>query len=556
MSRWRDAVVAIAATHHEIDGAPLYSERFDEVLSFHEPGLAAVRRGSEAWHIDERGEPAYARRFARTFGYYEGLAAVINDEGWGFIGADGKTIGPHSFGWCGNFQGGRATVRDREGRYFHITQALQPAYAARWRYAGDYRHGIAVVQGDAGTSTHIDHDGDVTHGEWFEDLDVFHKGFARARDTSGWTHINTSGAPVYVRRFAAVEPFYNGQARVERIDGGLEVIDESGETLAELRPPRADPFAELSRLLVGHWSTDTIAAAVELGVIEALPAGTCEVATRTALPPDKAHRLLRALGELGLVEENAGAWELRPRGEPLRADHRQPLAGAALEYAGPLRSAWRRLPEALRAATWSPPDPFAEAAGDPTRLERASRMLSSYARHDYAPLVDLLPVNPGMHVIDAGGGEGELASALTSRHPGLHVSILERPEIAKRINALRSTDAIHGVATDLFAPWPIRGDFVLFSRVLHDWDDAGVLILLKHARAALRPKGQLAIIELLLDERSYSGGLCDLHLLAVSGGRERSFHDFSRLLVDAGFDAPQLQPTAALPQILITNPSG
>ena len=30
------------------------------------------------------------------------------------------------------------------------------------------------------------------------------------------------------RRFAAVEPFYNGQARVERFDGGLEVIDPSG----------------------------------------------------------------------------------------------------------------------------------------------------------------------------------------------------------------------------------------------------------------------------------------------------------------------------------------
>jgi len=556
MSRWRDAVVAMATTHHEIDGAPLYIARFDEVLSFHEPGLAAVRRGSEAWHIDERGEPAYARRFARTFGYYEGLAAVISDTGWGFIGADGETVGPQSFAWCGNFQGRRATIRDHEGRYFHITRTLQPAYAARWRYAGDYRHGIAVVQGDTGLSTHIDLDGDVTHGEWFEDLDVFHKGFARARDTDGWMHVDTSGAPIYRRRFAAVEPFYNGQARVERIDGGLEVIDESGSTLAELRPPRTDSFAELSRLLVGHWSTDTIAAAVELRVIEALPATTAEVATRASLALDKAHRLLRALGELGLVEENDGEWELRPRGRPLRADHRKTLAGAALEYAGPLRSAWRRLPEALRAAKWSPPDPFAQAACDATRLERASRMLSSYACHDYAPLIDLLPVNPGMHVIDAGGGDGELASALTSRHPGLHVSVLERPEIARRVNALRSTDAIRGIAADLFAPWPVRGDVVLLSRVLHDWDDAAVLVLLKNARAALRPQGQLVIIELLLDERSFSGSLCDLHLLAVTGGRERSLRDFSRLLVDAGFDAPQLHPAPSLPQILITNPSG
>jgi len=36
-------------------------------------------------------------------------------------------------------------------------------------------------------------------------------------------------------RFAAVEPFYNGQARVERMDGRLEVIDETGKFLIELR---------------------------------------------------------------------------------------------------------------------------------------------------------------------------------------------------------------------------------------------------------------------------------------------------------------------------------
>ncbi len=65
---------------------------------------------------------------------------------------------------------------------------------------------------------------------------MFHKGLARARDDGGWMHIRPRGEPRYDRRFAAVEPFYNGQARVERHEGGLEVIDEDGRTLVELRP--------------------------------------------------------------------------------------------------------------------------------------------------------------------------------------------------------------------------------------------------------------------------------------------------------------------------------
>lgn len=41
-------------------------------------------------------------------------------------------------------------------------------------------------------------------------------------------HMDVSGRPLYRKRFAAVKPFYNGQARVERLDGGREVINRTG----------------------------------------------------------------------------------------------------------------------------------------------------------------------------------------------------------------------------------------------------------------------------------------------------------------------------------------
>ena len=109
------------------------------------------------------------------------------------------------------------------------------AYAERWRYAGDYRDGFAVVQRSDGLSTHIDRGGRTLHGRWFVDLDVFHKGYARARDDRGWFHVDEQGRPLYTRRFALVEPFYNGQARVETADGWLGVISEQGQPLLTLR---------------------------------------------------------------------------------------------------------------------------------------------------------------------------------------------------------------------------------------------------------------------------------------------------------------------------------
>lgn len=554
MSRWRRARVSASGTHHELDGESLYADRFDEALSFHEPGLAAVRRGAEAWHIDEEGAPAYARRFARTFGFYESLAAVVDASGWAYIGPDGVPRGDGRFAWCGNFQDGRATVRDSSGLYFHIDHDLQPTSAGRWRYAGDYRHGIAVVQGDHGKSTHVDRDGQLLHGRWFDDLDVFHKGYARARDSGGWMHVDLLGAPVYGRRFAVVEPFYNGQARVERSDGGLEIIDERGEMLHELRPAQRDEFAELSRDLVGWWSTDTLASAVACGLTDALPGEAGDLAARCELTTDGAERLLRALGELGIVEEASGRWCVSPRGAFLRSEHPLSLAGAAVEYAGPLRDRWRHLLEALRSETWSPPDVFAEVAGDAHRTERHGRMLASYAAHDYPAVAAALPVRAGERVIDAGGGTGILARAILDLHPELHVSIIERPEVVAMITDT-AAGRLRPLAGDLFAPWPTRGDLIVLARVLHDWDDERALVLLRRARHALEPGGRLAIVEMLRDERGFGGALCGLHLLAVSGGRERTLSEYARLLDVAGFAAPTHHPVAALPQLLMTRPA-
>jgi SAM-dependent methyltransferase len=553
VSDWQRARVAPERTHHLVDGEPLYAARFDEVLAFHAPGLAPVRRGEVAWHIEGRGEPAYARRFQRTFGFYEERAAVTGEEGWHHILPSGGDLYPERYAWCGNYQDGRCAVRDREGLYGHLDPAGRPVHAARFRYAGDYRDGVAVAQGMDGRSTHIDARGELVHGRWFLDLDVFHKGFARARDEEGWTHVDSRGQPAYARRFAMVEPFYNGQARVEGLDGSLQILDEAGRTVSVLREARPREFAALSADLVGFWKTDTLAAAVELGVVETLPATAADVAARCGLPEERARRLLRALGELGVADRTAdGRWRATSRGEYLKLGHPLTLADAALEYAGPLRRRFRDLPAALRSTSWRPDDVFAEVAADPARRAAHHRMLRSYALHDYAPGVPQLPLENAGVVLDAGGGTGALATLLLQQRRDLRVVVLDLPEIVAQI----PPGGPPGIGGDLFAPWPVEADVVLLARVLHDWDDPDAVQILTHARAALRPGGHVLILELLLDEEHHGGGLCDLHLLTVTGGKERTRHDFARLLSAAGLRLDRVEATPALPHLLVGIPSG
>ena len=573
---WHDAGVSPSGTHHIRGGVPLYAERFDEVLKFHEPGLAAVRRGAEAWHIHVDGTAAYARRFRRTFGFYEGLAAAVSPDGWRHIRPDGTDLYASRFAWGGNFQSGRCTVREFDGTYVHLTPEGVPAYRARWRYAGDYRDGIAVVQSDDGRSTHIDPHGKPVHEGWFLDLDVFHKGCARARDEDGWMHVDVVGRPLYRRRFAAVEPFYNGQARVERFDGGLEVIDETGARVVELRPAPKSEFAALSDDLTGFWRTQAICVAVELGVFEALPATTAGIAETCGLEPTRARRLLRALAELRLVTREEGklsshtsragqeTGELRPgtgedstwrateRGAYLASGHPWTLADAAVEYGRSFPAMWEALPRALRVGSgWRAPDIFAEIAVDPARVTPHHRMLASYARHDYAGVPVALDLRGDERVIDAGGGLGALAGLLMEAYPGLRVTVLDRPEVVKRAACGSQVDGVTFRGADLFRPWGVEGDAVTLARVLHDWDDAAALRILLRARRALSAGGRLFVVEMALPEGGSAGGLCDLHLLAVTGGRERSVSEYVALLDQAGFIFDGVCRLSALPSVIM-----
>ena len=545
--------IAQDGSHHVVDGVPAYGERFDEVLKFRAPGLAPVLRGAEAWHIGPDGGTAYDRRFRRTFGFYENYAAVIGQDGWRHIHPSGEDAYPQRYAWCGNFQEERCSVRDYSGLYFHVGYDGIPVYQKRWRYAGDYREGIAVVQAIDGRSTHIDAYGRQVHGQWFIDLDVFHKAFARARDEAGWTHVNRAGAPIYSRRFVAVEPFYNGQARVERFDGGLEVIHETGDSVVELRSSRRSEFASLSGDMVGFWRTQTIATAVKLGVIESLPASDVETAHKCGLAIDGSQRLLRALGELALVTKRNGAWRLTQRGEFLREEHPLTLADAALEYAGPFSEVWTSLPQAIRAnGNRNAPDVFAEVSRDEQRCESHHRMLRSYARHDYLALPGILGLQGCEHLIDAGGGLGVLAKFLLDAHSKLQVTVLDRPEVvAQGLREQGEREGLTWYAADLFEPWGIEADAVVLARVLHDWADAKASRILQNARMALPCGGRVYIVEMLIPKNGVAGALCDLHLLMATGGQERTTGEYEHLLNEADFALREIRTLESLVSVLV-----
>lgn len=212
-------------------GRQLFGKKYEKVMSFHSPGIAPVEDENGWFYIDSNGNELFSTRYKRAFGFYCGLACVVDlEDNWYYINQKGVRVSD-SYAWCGNFCENLSSVCDKNGNYFHIDISGSRLYSTNYKYVGDFKYGIACVTLANGLLTHIDINGNFIHNKFFMDLDVYHKGYARAKDEMGWFHIDKKGNPKYDNRFKLIEPFYNGYARVETLDGEKIVINENGITI-------------------------------------------------------------------------------------------------------------------------------------------------------------------------------------------------------------------------------------------------------------------------------------------------------------------------------------
>ena len=90
-------------------------------------------------------------------------------------------------------------------------------------------------------------------------------------------------------------------------------------------------------------------------------------------------------------------------------------------------------------------------------------------------------------------------------------------------------DGIQVLPLDILTDEIPASNVYLLSRVLHDWDDATCILLLKRI-----PKPSRVIV---IDRTAIPGkhGLLSLNMLLVSGGRERTDSEWNHLFSNAGW---------------------
>jgi orsellinic acid C2-O-methyltransferase len=329
-----------------------------------------------------------------------------------------------------------------------------------------------------------------------------------------------------------------------------------------LSPPDAETSRRLLELIGASWMTQAITAAAELRIADRLaahPLTADELAPAVGCHPASLRRLLRALASLDVTrEQDDGSFALTDMGALLRSDRQPSLRSWAMWWGHYLWPIWGDLQQSVKSgrsrrelATGR--SGYAHLEADPEAAAVFNAAMVELTALSAAELNRAVDFSTARHVIDVGGGYGELLAAILRAHPALRGTLFELPHALAgaraRMQQAGVADRCEFVGGDFFESVPGGGDLYLLKSVLHNWDDDKCGVILRRCRQSMRRDARLLLVERVLPQRmrpcaaDRAAARTDLNMLIGVGGRERNRAEFALLLGAAGFTATRFVPT-------------
>ncbi|XP_010903993.2 probable bifunctional dTTP/UTP pyrophosphatase/methyltransferase protein isoform X1 [Esox lucius] len=177
------------------------------------------------------------------------------------------------------------------------------------------------------------------------------------------------------------------------------------------------------------------------------------------------------------------------------------------------------------------------------RFMKAMHSIAIVSSRDVAMAFDLSQYTTAC---DLGGCTGAMAYEFVKVHPGLSVTVFDLPEVIEMSDHFRPHDAdnrVSFVAGDFFKDELPKADIYILARILHDWSDEKVHILLSKISKACSSGGCVLVSEIFLDEDRTGPGRGLLQALSMTEGIQRSASEYSFLLKSQGFTTTHVKHT-------------
>jgi acetylserotonin N-methyltransferase len=324
-------------------------------------------------------------------------------------------------------------------------------------------------------------------------------------------------------------------------------------------------------LIEAFRRSKTMFTTVSMGIFDRLhelPATASHLAVALTADPNALERLLDGCAALGLLAKHDGLYSNLPIADSYLLSASPHSLGGYIRYSDrALYSMWGNLQSAVTEGTHRWKQTFGGDGPIFSQFFRTDDAMREFllGMHGFGMLtspkvVEAFDLSRFRRFVDLGGATGHLTIAACERYPELHGVVFDLPRVVsfarEQVALSPARDRIEIIEGDFFEDEFPAADLYAVGRILHDWTDEKIGILLSKAFRQLPAGGAILVAEKLLNPDGVgpvAANMQSLNMLICTEGKERTADDYARLLRRAGFAEVEGRRTGtALDAVLAT----
>ncbi|WP_411093418.1 methyltransferase [Streptomyces sp. 049-1] len=301
-------------------------------------------------------------------------------------------------------------------------------------------------------------------------------------------------------------------------------------------------------MLTGFQLSQAIFAIAELDVATVLLSGprqVDELAADVDADADTLGRIVRYLAQHGIFRTSGSTVELTDLGRTLADGPADSLRAVARYFHQTHYAPFGSLLDTARtgepAATTFFGKPFFDWVNEnPTMADLQNDAMAGFTQNARGDPLQILDLPQGRTVADIGGADGTLLVELLAERPERRGIVFDLPSTVSAagptLQAAKLEGRVEVVAGDFFEEVP-TADIYVMSAILHDWNNASSLRILRNVAKAAPENARVILFEMVVPEGDapHPTKMIDITMMGMLGGRERSETEWRRLLAEGGF---------------------
>jgi hypothetical protein len=324
------------------------------------------------------------------------------------------------------------------------------------------------------------------------------------------------------------------------------------------------PSIKLLRLVQSQRVTAVIYVAAKLGIAELLrdgPRPLGELVEATGANKQALGRLLTALSTIGICTVAEARYALTELGSYLDGGATQSLKNWAIFEGKFLAQSWIGLLDSIMTGKTAAQllgleNSFDLMGRDPEMVGIFNAAMMEGTRLAIPDILRAYDFGAFAHLMDVGGGSGELLCAIAGKYQHVRGTIFDLPRCDEsatgHLTRTGLSERVKFMAGDFFQTIPSGADAIVMKHIIHDWSFERSLAILANCRRALPGGGVLLLVERIMPEfpsvsdEHREQSLSDLLMLRGPGGLERTEKEYAWLFRESGFTHTATYPAGRL----------